>query len=704
MDPQVSNQTPDQPDGQAAPAPNQNVKQQIVERINNAKNVLVTVSTNPTVDELASMLGLTLLLSKLDKHGTAVFSGKVPPAIEFLDPEVTFENSVDSLRDFIIALDKEKADKLRYKVEEDVVKIFITPYKTVLNQKDLQFSQGDFNVDVVIALGVKKREELDKAITAHGRILHDATVITIDFGNQTSELGTIDWKDPNASSVAEMLVSISESFGSGLMDAQISTAFLTGIVAETNRFSNEKTSPKVMTMAAQLMAAGANQQLIASNLRQEGMISEPVRSKNSDQPHDDNGEMKVSHAEEDLKSEQVNTNKNKSKKPSANNQTASASPKQPEPTTKDNENDNKNSKVQQSKTSEPESNFEENTKSNANANMDDQSSEISEANLAEELPKLPELPTPSEQETLQTASSVSTEPELPPLPTQPNDHSLMPSPNLPSVGEPIITTDPLRPAMEKPTFGGTLNATTANAEDDREAQTIREANTNNVALEHQVDTEAQDTALNEARQAIADATAAQPFNPANQPIEALGSRTLPLENQATYSEVALDSSASSMQSAPAADIQPPEQSPVDAFMQPHTGGEVTPSSPVIPEPPVASQPSMPPLPPLPSIDQTNTGMPPLPPLPATPTDPTTGFQPQINPQFMNDLPQSQNTWTQAGQELADKQAEKAEARQAKMDEMTEQYDAAVERNQEIKQAQNQQNPNDPGTFPLPPLQ
>jgi hypothetical protein len=63
-----------------------------------------------------------------------------------------------------------------------------------------------------------------------------------------------------------MLVSISEAFGTGLIDSQMATSFLTGIVAETQRFSNAKTSPKVMTMAAQLMAAGANQQLIVSKL------------------------------------------------------------------------------------------------------------------------------------------------------------------------------------------------------------------------------------------------------------------------------------------------------------------------------------------------------------------------------------------------------------------------------------------------------
>ena len=91
------------------------------------------------------------MLNKLDKRATAVFSGAIPPAITFLEPEKNFEGTVDSLRDFIIALNKEKADRLRYKVEGDVVRIYITPYKTDLSEKDLEFSYGDFNVDLVIA-------------------------------------------------------------------------------------------------------------------------------------------------------------------------------------------------------------------------------------------------------------------------------------------------------------------------------------------------------------------------------------------------------------------------------------------------------------------------------------------------------------------------------------------------------------------------
>lgn len=267
------------------------VKQQIVEGIKSADTILVTVGQNPSVDELSAALGLTLFLNDIGKHATAVVSGDIPPAITFLKPEKTFENSVDSLRDFVIALDKEKADHLRYKVEGDVVKIFITPYRTVITQKDLDYSQGDYNVEMVIAIGVKDKEHLDKALAAHGRILHDASVATI--GLAPSTLGTMDWNNPESSSLSELATGLVDELKSdeNPVKERIASALLTGVVAATDRFSNDKTTANAMTVSAQLMALGANQQLIAAKLREgskmdlsEGKASKIDRTKAGNQP------------------------------------------------------------------------------------------------------------------------------------------------------------------------------------------------------------------------------------------------------------------------------------------------------------------------------------------------------------------------------------------------------------------------------------
>ncbi len=252
--------------------------EQTVQRLRDTSNILVTVSSSPTLDQLSACLGLTIALNKAGKHATAVFSGKVPSALEFLKPEKTLETNTNSLRDFIISLDKAKADKLRYKVEDDVVKIFITPYKTSISDKDLEFGQGDFNIETVVAIGVHDKAHLDTAITSHGRILHDATVIGIGL-QQKTEFASIDWSEPRASSLSEMVTDIVLEVKKDLLDGQISTALLTGIVVQTDRFRNEKVSPHTMSIAGLLMSAGASTQLVASKLEESSKKAEIAKHK-----------------------------------------------------------------------------------------------------------------------------------------------------------------------------------------------------------------------------------------------------------------------------------------------------------------------------------------------------------------------------------------------------------------------------------------
>ncbi len=694
MDQQTQNQ-PQVPQEQSV-APD-TVQQQILETIRGGKNVLVTVGVNPTVDELSAALGLTFLLGKLDKHATAVFSGKIPSAIEFLKPETTFEDTVDSLRDFIIALDKEKADKLRYKVEDDVVKVFITPYKTVITEKDLEFSQGDFNVDIVIALGVEKREELDQAITAHGRILHDAAVITVNAGQAKSNLGAVDWNDTSASSVSEMLVSLSADLGTDLLDEQISTAFLTGVVAETNRFSNEKTSPKVMTIAAQLMATGANQQLIATNLRHEGMISESVRTKEEKpQTHDDDGEMVLKHDSEGSDTAGQNQNQKNQSKGSNNAKNQSKKPK-------NNQNSGQNNQPKQADSVAqpvvaPADPTPPKPEEQLKTALDEaaQPLEAPEAAAVAPLPPLPSLPT---EPTAPAPVEEITTPEVH------HEKVVEPLPSLSDVqpGMPEIT--PLTPVaqMEPPTFGGTLSATTASAEEDAAAQAEREASVNNVALQHG-GSEPVTASIDEARRAVEMAAESQ-FDPGGHPLESIGSTPLPQVNGSDLP----DSTVSQMQSAP---VAPPAEdpSPVDMFMQsqdtpnapnaafsvPDQSSPSTPSGPTLP--PVVDPSGLPPLPPMPTAPGGT-----FPPLPPMPTDAAGLAQPQINPEFMGNVSASQNQWTQAGQELTSKQAEAEATRQAKMDEIGQQYDAAVDKNRELNGLPPVNSTNPAGLPPLPPL-
>jgi hypothetical protein len=245
----------------------QPVIQEITDRIKQVTNILVAVPADPTIDQLSAALALTVALDAAGKHSTAVFSGQIPNVMSFLKPEQTFENNVHSLRDFIISLNRDKADKLRFARDGEIVKIYITPYKSTITSQDLSYGEGDFNVEMVLAIGVTKKEDLDSVIVAHGKILHEATVATINTGSVASQLGSINWSDPTMTSSSAMITQLLGTLDiPGSVNEQVATALLTGIVSDTNRFSNPNTTPQVMELAAKLMQLGANNQLIASSI------------------------------------------------------------------------------------------------------------------------------------------------------------------------------------------------------------------------------------------------------------------------------------------------------------------------------------------------------------------------------------------------------------------------------------------------------
>ena len=293
------------PNPNTQPKGDASVISQVAERVRQSDNVLVALSKDPSVDELSAALGLTFILDRIGKHATAIFSGAVPNAIEFLEPEKTFETNTNSLQDFIIALDKEKADHLRYKIDGDYVKVFITPYKTTIDQQDMEFSHGDYNVDLVIALNVASSDDLDSALTEYGRIMHDASSINIS-ANVPGKFGDLEWGDPTASSVSEMVFKLSEAIkekDKDDIDKSTATALLAGIVSATNRFSNERTSPETMAVASKLMAAGADQQLISSSIPVDILTSDVVdasedaKASSNDDLSDVIGETKAVEAE-----------------------------------------------------------------------------------------------------------------------------------------------------------------------------------------------------------------------------------------------------------------------------------------------------------------------------------------------------------------------------------------------------------------------
>jgi hypothetical protein len=248
-------------------------KQQTSEAIRQAETILVATGQHPSVDQVAAVIALAAILRKFGKKVSAVISDTLPPAVQLLDV-ASVERNLGGLRDFVLKVDVSKAevDKLRYEVADGKLQIFVTPFKGGFAPSDVTYDYGEanFDYDLAIILGVPTRARIDRIYEQNQALFNRIPVINLDFHRSNENYGAVNLIEPNASSLCEMLVALAESLQGGIIDDQIATALLMGIVGSTDRFMASHTTSKSLTVAAQMMAAGAKQQAVVKALYRDG--------------------------------------------------------------------------------------------------------------------------------------------------------------------------------------------------------------------------------------------------------------------------------------------------------------------------------------------------------------------------------------------------------------------------------------------------
>ena len=221
-------------------------------------------------------MALAATLRKFGKKVTALISDSLPQQVSFLETS-ELDRNLSGLRDFILKVDVKKAqvDKLRYEVQDDKLNVFITPYKGSFAPSDVTFDYGSYRYDLVIVLGVPTRARIDRVYADNQALFANLPIVNLDFHRSNEQYGAINLIEPMASSLAEILVALAESLQNGIVDEQIATALLTGLMASTDRFTASHTTAKSLTVAAQLMAAGAKQPNIVRALFRDNRQTQP---------------------------------------------------------------------------------------------------------------------------------------------------------------------------------------------------------------------------------------------------------------------------------------------------------------------------------------------------------------------------------------------------------------------------------------------
>ena len=245
-------------------------KQQVVDILKNKKKILVLTHKNPDGDAVGSILSLYLALTKLGKEVVVVCNDVAPPAFEFLQNTDKITQEFSSTRDFVISLDttQVKADKIMYKVHETTLDFIITPKDGQFESQMVKFTSGGFHFDAIIVLDSPDLERLGLPYEQNTELFYELPVVNIDHHAGNDFFGKINLVDLTATSTCEILVSVLEALTGDpkFINDELATTLLTGIITDTNSFQNLNTTPKSLTIAAQLVASGARQQDIIKKI------------------------------------------------------------------------------------------------------------------------------------------------------------------------------------------------------------------------------------------------------------------------------------------------------------------------------------------------------------------------------------------------------------------------------------------------------
>jgi hypothetical protein len=256
-------------------------KQQTSEAIRQAETILITTGQRPSVDQLAATLALAAILKKFGKKVSAIISDPLPATAQWLETSA-MDTKLSGLRDFILKVNTSKVevDSLRYEPEGDHLNIYITPFAGGFAPNDVTFEYGDYHYDLAIVLGVAQKGRIDRVYADNLSLFGQIPLVNIDYHRSNENYAAINLVDPQASSICEMLVATSESLQTGMIDAEIATIMLGGIMAATDRFTAAHTTSKSLTVAAQMMAAGADQPAVVRGMFGPNVQSDAPRERN----------------------------------------------------------------------------------------------------------------------------------------------------------------------------------------------------------------------------------------------------------------------------------------------------------------------------------------------------------------------------------------------------------------------------------------
>ena len=116
-------------------------------------------------------------------------------------------------------------------------------------------------------------ESLGKIYDDNVEFFYKTTIINIDHHSANEEFGQINFTDLNAIATSEILFYLLKNYKPEIINEDISTCFLAGIIEQTKNFKTASLTPRILLTASELITHGARREEIVNHLYRSRSLS-----------------------------------------------------------------------------------------------------------------------------------------------------------------------------------------------------------------------------------------------------------------------------------------------------------------------------------------------------------------------------------------------------------------------------------------------
>lgn len=249
--------------------------QQVFELVRQSRQILIAIKQDWNGDSLSAALALSAFLHKQGKKADVVCSEfKQSNSFSFL-PSSEVKAKLDNLQKFVVSVDIAKTGlgEFEYDEADGRLNIFITPKSGQLGKQNLSTSLSGFKYDLIFLINSPDLDSLGDIYQANPDFFYAVPKVNIDHTHQNEHYGNINLVNLASAASSEVLFDLLTEWNEDLIDDNIATWLLAGIIAGTKNFKSTEVTPRTLNLAGILIAKGGRRDQIVQNLYQSRFLS-----------------------------------------------------------------------------------------------------------------------------------------------------------------------------------------------------------------------------------------------------------------------------------------------------------------------------------------------------------------------------------------------------------------------------------------------